>query len=67
MSVARKCDRCGTYHDNRIFHIDMEGPLGIEYDMKKYDLCPECESEFADFMNGVKPKDLLNRLQALFK
>lgn len=57
MSVARKCDRCGTYHDNLIFQIDMVGPLGIELDRKNYDLCPECESEFVDFMNGLKPKE----------
>lgn len=69
MAVARKCDRCGTYHDGRIYEVITE-PMYVsaEYDdREKFDLCPDCMNEFGDFMNGVKPKDLLSRLQALFK
>lgn len=67
MSSARKCDRCGVYHDGRLVQITIE-PIDFLNDDKEYlDLCQDCYAEFTDFMNGVKPKDLLGRLQALFK
>jgi hypothetical protein len=65
MSLAKKCDRCGTYHDGLINRLTTTGHMLL--DEHEYDLCDECKGEFEDFMNGVKPKDLLSRLQALFK
>lgn len=69
MSLARKCDRCGTYHDGRLYKVTVEQMYpSVEYcDDDLYDLCPDCKIEFDDFMNGVKPNDLLSRLHALFK
>ena len=66
MSLARKCDRCGTYHDGRLYHFARFPMLVLSDNEEEFDLCSDCYDEFADFMNGVKPKDLLGRLQALF-
>lgn len=65
MSFAKKCDRCGTYHDGLINRLTTTGHTLL--DEHEYDLCDECRDEFEDFMNGVKPKDLLSRLRALIK
>ncbi len=67
MASARKCDRCGTYHDGRIYMLTKQPIHVLDEDEIEFDLCRECMYEFTDFMNGVKPKDLLGRLQALFK
>ena len=67
MSLARKCDRCGAYHDGRIYSLTKTPMCLLDEYEKEFDLCQDCMYEFDDFMNGVKPKDLLGRLQALFK
>lgn len=67
MALARKCDRCGAYHDGRIYNLTRTPMYVLDEDEKEFDLCRDCMNEFDDFMNGVKPKDLLGRLQALFK
>ena len=67
MAFAKKCDRCGAYHDGRIYEIEMKPMCYMNEVDEDFDLCPECKREFDDFMNGVKPKDLLGRLQVLFK
>jgi hypothetical protein len=66
MANAKKCDRCGTYHDWSINHITLEdGRLFADYDTDvHYDLCKECRNEFEDFMNGVKPATLREKLFA---
>ena len=67
MALARKCDRCGAYHDGRIYEIEISPMCYLNETHEEFDLCPDCKNEFDDFMNGVKPKDLLGRLQALLK
>lgn len=67
MALARKCDRCDEYHDRQIYKLKVEPMFPLSEDEYELDLCPACMEEFADFMNGVKPKDLVGRLQALFK
>lgn len=67
MAAARKCDRCGAYRDGRIYKLTKIPMYVLDEDEKEFDLCPDCIDEFDDFMNGVKPKDLLSRLQALLK
>ena len=62
MSIARKCDRCGTYHDGTIFSVDLSGRWTAEYGEYSYDLCRDCVNEFDEFMKGAKPKNLLERL-----
>lgn len=69
MANAKKCDRCSTYHDGRINHIRLEidNPFcGYDTD-EHYDLCKECRNEFEDFMNGVKPATLREKLFARLK
>ena len=61
MSLARKCDRCGKYYDGVICHITVES-RNPEFTDDYYDLCRECKSEFEEFMKGVKPKNLLERI-----
>ena len=63
MAIARKCDRCGSYRDGRIYTIRLEPPNWTTApDEKDYDLCAECTCEFYEFMDGVKPKNLVERL-----
>lgn len=67
MSTAKKCDRCGTYHDGQINKLTTTDHDRYVLTEHSFDLCDECMDEFNDFMNGVKPKDLRSRLQTLFK
>ena len=67
MALVRKCDRCGTFHTGHINKLVTTDHVPFEYNEHEYDLCDECFDEFADFMNGVKPKDLLGRLKAAIK
>lgn len=67
MAYAKKCDRCGAYHDSRLYEIEIKPMCYLNERDEDFDLCRDCKSEFDDFMNGVKPKDLLSRLQALLK
>lgn len=67
MASARRCDRCGEYHDRRIYKLNVEPMFQFSEDEYELDLCPECMNEFTDFMNGVKPKDLLGRLKDAIK
>lgn len=67
MALARKCDRCDEYHDRQIYKLKVVPMHSLPEDEYELDLCPTCMDEFDEFMNGVKPKDLLGRLQALFK
>lgn len=67
MSIARKCNRCGAYNDRRTCVIDV-----VDYadyfnpEDHSYDLCPGCKLEFYEFMEGAKPKNLLERLKERF-
>lgn len=63
MSIARKCNRCGTYYDGVKCRITVES-RNPEFMDDYYDLCDECEIEFDDFMRGAKPKNLLDRLMS---
>lgn len=67
MALARRCDRCGEYHLGRINEITTTDNIPFEHNEHEYDLCDECFDELADFMNGVKPKDLLGRLKDAIK
>jgi hypothetical protein len=67
MSWAHKCDRCGRYHDGRLYEVAVKPMNYMTEEEEDFDLCPACKSEFDDFMNGVKPKDLLGRLKDLLK
>jgi hypothetical protein len=52
--MARKCDRCGTYHDGFIHKITVEGPPLRDFDDVNYDLCAACKNEFDEFMKGTE-------------
>ena len=67
MATARKCDRCKTYHDGRINRVEVHKPMGLITDDLEYDLCVYCLEEFDEFMNGVKPETLLDRLKSINK
>ncbi|MBE6164447.1 MAG: hypothetical protein E7156_03915 [Streptococcus gallolyticus] len=56
MSLAKKCDRCGAFHNN---YNEAQNPKKINaimtlntdkynkyYSNKKYNLCPSCEQDF---------------------
>lgn len=62
MSIARKCDRCGTYHDGRIYDVMVEAPYFSDECDEHHDLCRDCKNELDEFMKGAKPKNLLERL-----
>ena len=66
MAIARKCDRCGAYYDGTFGRITVES-RDPEFVDEYYDLCRECKYELDDFINGVKPKNLLDRLLAISK
>lgn len=61
MGIARKCDRCGTYHDGRIYEVTIESSYYSAAD-EEHDLCSDCKNELDEFMKGAKPKNLLERL-----
>lgn len=61
MSVAKKCDRCKTYHDHRIYGVTLTDPNPFNIDSTEYDLCLDCVDDFVKFMNGEKPSNLLDR------
>lgn len=62
MSAARKCDRCKTYHDGRIYRISITSPNIFDTDPTEHDLCGDCVDEFVKFMDGEKPSNLFDRL-----
>lgn len=62
MVLAKKCDRCGAFHDN---YNEAQNPEQINaimtlntdkynkyYSNKKYNLCPDCEQDFWKWMKG---------------
>lgn len=58
MSIAKKCDRCGTlyefYGDNKPDKINgisplYIGPTGGTWNHGLFDLCPACMEEFKKF------------------
>ena len=52
MAVAKKCDRCGTYHDGQINKLTTayrDHYILTEHD---FDLCDECMDEFDKAMEG---------------
>ena len=62
MALAKKCDRCGVFHDN---YNEAQNPEQINaimtlntdkynkyYSNKKYNLCPDCEQDFWKWMKG---------------
>lgn len=65
MAIARKCDRCGTYHDGRISKLTVHSPCGFDIIECERDLCQECMDEFNEFMIGVKPICLLDRIKSI--
>lgn len=66
MSLARKCDRCGVYYDGVKCHLTVES-RNPEFTDDYYDLCGPCKLEFDEFMKGVKPKNLVERISGLTK
>lgn len=61
MALAKKCDRCGTFHNNYNEAQDSKKINAImtlntdkynEYfSNKKYNLCPNCEQDFWKWLN----------------
>lgn len=60
MALAKKCDRCGAFHNN---YNTAQNPEQINaimtlnadkynkyYSNKKYNLCPNCEQDFWKWM-----------------
>lgn len=65
MSVAWKCDRCGTYCGATNTHrVETRGRFELEYYEKDYDLCPKCRDELDEFMAGVPAASLVDKLKA---
>lgn len=66
MAIARKCDRCGAYHDGLIYKVTVEVPpayvLRGEEEFTK-DLCRQCLCDYIEFLNGEKPKTLIEKLK----
>lgn len=42
MALARKCDRCGTFHAGRINKLVTTDHIPFEYNEREFDLCDEC-------------------------
>lgn len=55
MSLARKCDRCGTYHDEKLNKLTVDSTY-VMYEAE-YDLCDNCYLEFKEFMRANKIKN----------
>ena len=54
---AKKCDRCGSYYDLKdskngkyALSVEIHFENGFNHFSKTYDLCPDCEKAFDDFM-----------------
>ena len=67
MAVAFKCDRCGRYRSTKPntirekFHDSLYfSPI---YD--EHDLCEDCINDFHEFLKGVPPKTLAEKLRAM--
>lgn len=59
MAIVHKCDRCGRYYDG--FNNTVESS---SYDSDdSYDLCDECIVDFYEFIRGVSPKTLSEKLR----
>ena len=66
MAEAFKCDRCGRYYvseSRKIKEVTYESWSGSTY--KNYDLCEECMADFYEFIKGVPPKTLAEKLRAV--
>ena len=69
MAMAKKCDRCGKLYEHypkgnksqsnaiRRIQRDAFGGTMNAYDEWTMDLCPECMSEFDEFMTKGKYSD----------
>lgn len=59
MADMKQCDRCGGYYGGTNHHFfKSSGKWRVE----EYDLCDDCFKELGEFMCGVKPKNLLERI-----
>lgn len=59
MASAKKCDRCGSFYENKskmfdnYYSITKKTPL--VYD--DVDLCPDCEIKLSEWINEFKRKE----------
>lgn len=68
MSVAYRCNRCGSYHEiGGNARIEVHGRIGLECFSHEYDLCSTCRLEFEEFMEGAKAMTLRDKLMARLK
>ena len=63
MAHARKCDRCGTYYDEKakvgdpcldghfIGYLGVFTPQPMNRNIQNIDLCPGCRADFLDWLN----------------
>ena len=66
MSLARKCDRCGSFYspESRLadgeyfnaFSLVYRKPNYTPYANKTYDLCPKCSSSLLEWFNDYNQK-----------
>lgn len=64
MADVKKCDRCGT-----IYSVVKCGFAKFHGDWRaeSYDLCDDCIKELEEFLRGVKPKNLLERIWRMMR
>lgn len=68
MSVAYKCNRCGSYHESYSnSKLELRAGIGPGYFEQEYDLCSTCRLEFEEFMEGAKAMTLRDKLMARLK
>lgn len=56
MARAYKCDRCGKLYENNDIRRDdlVLTTLGLTYQHKIYELCPDCRQELQDWFDIYK-------------
>lgn len=63
MADVKQCDRCGACYKEGGHHFVKTNGVWVEH---KYDLCNDCFKELSEFMRGVKPRNLLERIWQMF-
>lgn len=62
MADVKRCDRCGAIYNVAKCRF---GKFHGEWKAESYDLCDDCVKELEEFLEGVRPKNLLERIRRM--
>ena len=71
MGLAKKCDRCGIYYDQRNISFKKQSINGIvladrkvnnesQFGRMNIDLCPKCLTDFESWMTKIPERSVTN-------